>query len=46
MEKEKLVKNSKLQFNQLGLCFECPVCKSTTKLPAVVSPCCRIVLGP
>lgn len=45
VEKDKLVKNSKEQFHQLRQCFECLVCKSTTKFPAMVSPCCRIVLG-
>ena len=45
VEKDKLVKNSKEQFHQLRQCFECLVCNSTTKFPAMVSPCCRIVLG-
>ena len=44
-EKREILKNSKKRFNDLRQCFECLVCKSSTKLPALVSPCCNIVLG-
>ena len=44
-EKCILLKDTNKRFTELCQCFECLVCKSPAKLPAVVSPCCSIVLG-
>ena len=44
-EKSELLKKSKKQFDDLRQCFECVICKCSAKHPAVVSPCCSIVLG-
>ena len=43
-EKSELLKKSKRRFNDIRQCFECLICKSSTKLPAMVSSCCSIVL--
>lgn len=44
-QKDQLVKDTQKCFSQLRQCFECLVCKSSVELPALVSPCCSIVLG-
>ena len=44
-EKSELLKKSTKKFHDLRQCFECVICKCSAKLPAVVSPCCSIILG-
>ena len=44
-EKSKQLKDVKRQLFELRQSFECLICKSTVSFPAIVSPCCSIVIG-
>ena len=44
-EKERRLKHSVQHLTHLRQIFECLVCKSAAKLPAIVLPCRRIVFG-
>ena len=44
-EKTKILRKSSKHLNEIRQCFECLICKSIANFPALVSPCCSILLG-
>ena len=44
-EKEKQLKATQNRLAELRQCFECLVCKSAATFPAIISPCCQVVIG-
>ena len=44
-ERSELLKKLRKRFSELRQCFECLICKNSAKLPAIIAPCCNIVLG-
>jgi len=39
------LKETQSRYSDLRQCFECLICKETVCFPALVSPCCNIVVG-
>ena len=44
-KKEKQLKAVQNRLTEVRQCFECLVCKAQVTFPAIVSPCCNIVIG-
>ena len=44
-EKEKHLKAVQSRLTEVRQCFECLICKTQATFPAIVSPCCTIVIG-
>ncbi len=44
-EKDKQLKAMKNRLTEVRQCFHCLVCKTKATFPAIVAPCCNIVIG-